>query len=57
MNSALNRVLSALESVKETGDQWSARCPAHKDNAPSLSIRRGDDGRAEPVKPRETVAS
>jgi hypothetical protein len=25
--------------------RWKARCPAHNDRSPSLSIRRGDDGR------------
>ena len=25
--------------------QWMARCPAHDDSTPSLSITRGDDGR------------
>lgn len=25
--------------------RWKARCPAHNDRSPSLSIREGDDGR------------
>jgi len=25
--------------------RWKARCPAHNDRSPSLSIRAGDDGR------------
>lgn len=28
-----------------SGDGWSARCPAHDDHRPSLSIREGADGR------------
>lgn len=38
-------VLSRLESVRETGaDRWLAKCPAHDDRSPSLSIRQADDG-------------
>jgi hypothetical protein len=41
-----DRVLSGLEKVRRTGQsRWSARCPAHEDRAPSLSIRETDDGR------------
>jgi hypothetical protein len=41
-----DRVLSGLEKVRRTGPgRWSARCPAHEDRAPSLSIRETDDGR------------
>jgi len=29
----------------KTGGSWMARCPAHDDRKPSLSIRDGDDGR------------
>lgn len=37
-------LLSRLESVTATGpDRWKARCPAHPDKTPSLSIRRADD--------------
>lgn len=39
-------LLSRLERVrKRTGDQWSARCPAHDDKGPSLSVRELPDGR------------
>ena len=39
-------LLSHLEKVKLTGkSRWQARCPAHADKAPSLSIREMDDGR------------
>src|SRR5262249_25779904 len=38
--------LSRLEGVRERShDNWVARCPAHDDKFPSLSIREGDDGR------------
>jgi putative DNA primase/helicase len=30
---------------KRSGYGWTARCPAHKDSDPSLSIGQGDDGR------------
>ena len=39
-------LLTRLEKVKPTGkDRWHARCPAHDDQGPSLSIRELDDGR------------
>lgn len=41
-----DRLLDKLERVRGTGPgRWSARCPAHKDRSPSLSIREVDDGR------------
>jgi hypothetical protein len=39
-------LISRLESVKRTGpSRWIARCPAHDDRSPSLSVRELDDGR------------
>lgn len=39
-------LLDRLDRVrKRTGDQWSARCPAHDDKGPSLSVRETPDGR------------
>jgi hypothetical protein len=38
-------LLSRLEGMKRTGRGWIAKCPAHKDGSPSLSISEGDDGR------------
>jgi hypothetical protein len=39
-------LLSRLERVKRTGaGRWQARCPAHDDKGPSLSVRELDDGR------------
>lgn len=45
------KVLEALyrhhgEHAKQVGKGWSARCPAHEDRRPSLSVAEGDDGRA-----------
>lgn len=35
--------IARLEKVRKTGDrQWSARCPAHPDKGPSLSIKDSD---------------
>jgi hypothetical protein len=34
-----------LNSVRRSGNGWVARCPAHEDRSPSLSIGRGRDGR------------
>jgi putative DNA primase/helicase len=39
-------VLDRLPSAKPTRDGWMARCPAHEDHSPSLSVAEGDDGRA-----------
>lgn len=48
--SPLRRVLEALEGAncapRKCGGNWLARCPAHADRSPSLSVREGDDGRA-----------
>ncbi len=42
----INVILSRLEKVTRTGDgQYQARCPAHNDRNPSLSIREAEDGR------------
>lgn len=34
----LNELLQRLKSVKGSGNQYTALCPSHKDNNPSLSI-------------------
>ncbi len=39
-------VLSKLPDAKRNGTGWQARCPAHDDRRPSLSIAEGDGGRA-----------
>jgi len=39
-------LLSKLPDAKRNGQGWQARCPAHDDRRPSLSIAEGDDGRA-----------
>lgn len=37
-------LLNRLTDLRQTGpDRWSARCPAHEDSSPSLSIRVTDD--------------
>lgn len=41
----LDRLLSRLEGVKRCGKRWRAKCPAHEDRTPSLSIVLGSDGR------------
>ena len=40
-----HEVLTRLQSVARNGEGWKAKCPAHEDPAPSLSIREGIDGR------------
>jgi hypothetical protein len=42
----VERLLSKLPDATRSGDGWSARCPAHEDRRPSLSVREGEDGRA-----------
>jgi hypothetical protein len=38
-------LVARLEGVRQTApDRWVARCPAHEDRAPSLSIRVTADG-------------
>jgi hypothetical protein len=39
----LDQFLSRLEGVRRAGAGWSAKCPAHEDRHPSLSITAGDD--------------
>ncbi|MBU2843765.1 hypothetical protein HF671_14015 [Acidithiobacillus thiooxidans] len=42
----MDKVLSSLDSVKKTApDRWIAKCPAHNDRRPSLSIREAEDGK------------
>jgi hypothetical protein len=44
--SAAARILDRLDGVKPMGPgRWAAKCPAHADRSPSLSIREIDDGR------------
>jgi hypothetical protein len=44
--SALDNLLRHLDGVKRTGDgRYIARCPAHDDRHPSLSLREADDGK------------
>ena len=41
-----SRILERLDRLKPTGNaRWNARCPAHDDHGPSLSVRELDDGR------------
>jgi hypothetical protein len=39
-------LLDRLDGVRQTApDRWVAKCPAHEDRSPSLSIREIDDGK------------
>lgn len=43
---SVDKLLSCLDKVKRTGSgRYQARCPAHDDKGPSLSVRELDDGR------------
>lgn len=50
MSLPTERVLAALEAHHcqplQNGAGWMARCPAHEDRRPSLSVSAGEDGRA-----------
>jgi hypothetical protein len=40
----VENILSRLHSVKQTApNKWLAKCPAHPDRSPSLSIKLADD--------------
>lgn len=41
----VDRVLQRLDCVKQVSGGYLARCPAHDDPHPSLSISEGDDRR------------
>jgi hypothetical protein len=44
--SAIGKILDRVVGVKQTAPgRWMARCPAHEDQSPSLSIREMQDGR------------
>lgn len=43
-HSVTRDVLSRLDAVRRTGSGWCARCPAHADRTPSLSIHEGERG-------------
>lgn len=40
----INEVINKFNNVKGGGNQYTARCPAHDDNANSLAIGCGEDG-------------
>lgn len=46
MADPLDLLLSRLDGVKQHGARYGALCPAHDDKSPSLSLSRGEDGRA-----------
>ena len=40
------KLVEQLDKARQTApDRWIARCPAHEDNGPSLSVRELSDGR------------
>lgn len=42
---SVDALLAQLENVKRTGDgRWLARCPAHEDKRPSLSVKETAEG-------------
>jgi hypothetical protein len=46
MTDPVAQFLERVEQVRPAGpNKWTARCPAHRDTNPSLSVARGEDGR------------
>ncbi len=45
MTSPIDLVLGRLPDARKAGRGWIARCPAHQDHDPSLSVAEGDDRR------------
>jgi hypothetical protein len=41
----VDTLLSRLDGVRGRNGSWSAKCPAHADRSPSLSIKHLEDGR------------
>lgn len=47
MTTPARSLVDRLDKVRgSSGSGWTARCPAHDDSEPSLSVSEGDDGRA-----------
>lgn len=45
VSAAVTRIVNAVEGARSSGDHWTALCPAHDDQRPSLSIAQAEDGR------------
>ena len=45
-NTPLERVLERLDQPRKQAGSWIARCPAHNDHTPSLSVRESPTGNA-----------
>ncbi len=43
--SSLDRLIKKLRGVRRSGGGWIAKCPAHNDSEPSLSVGQGRDGK------------
>ena len=41
----IDEFVTLLEAVKPASSGYQARCPAHTDHTPSLSVSEGEDGR------------
>lgn len=44
-SSPIDNVLSRLRSVEKVSSGYTALCPSHDDSTPSLSVKKGEDGR------------
>lgn len=44
MSAPVDKVLATLDRTRKSGAGWTARCPAHDDRTPSLSVREGENG-------------
>jgi len=43
--SSVEKLIQRLKKVRGRNGSWTACCPAHNDNGPSLAVRELDDGR------------
>jgi hypothetical protein len=42
--SAIENIIAKLDGPRQSGDSWSAKCPAHEDRNPSLSVTERTEG-------------
>jgi hypothetical protein len=46
MTSPAQQLIARLDSARPCGNGWIAKCPAHEDRSPSLSVSEGHNGSA-----------
>lgn len=46
LDGPVTRIVAKLKGARKSGGSWSARCPAHEDSSPSLTVSEGRGGKA-----------